>query len=379
MDYTPSRARTLFELGGQWIAEEPGRPGLYRFWNDPGNGRTRRASLGTTDLEEAKRKLAEIIVRGAPATDRTPLTIVLERYFQDRTDFLPSSKPARHAGRLFLECWGTLVRVHMLDNLKLKEFVDWSAGHGHSMSYIARNFSVLAAALSHSNLQLDVPIKTGAILDKWPDLKDKPKRKLFEPTDGELARLLAQPMPQNLRRWLLNSMATLARPTAVAQLTPAQRDRREGLVSLNTEGRRQNKKFRPTVREPKVMTKWLNEWERGTSGSAIDPNQPYCGYTNRSSIHTVLRRACEPEKADLPRMALYSIRHRGTTVLRAAKVPKEQIDYQLGHVQQGARTTQDYGQYEAAYLAEAAAALDAWITRVLKLSRKLTAKARVAA
>lgn len=78
-------------------------------------------------------------------------------------------------------------------------------------------------------------------------------------------------------------------------------------------------------------------------------------------------------------MALYSIRHRGTTVLRAAKVPKEQIDYQLGHVQQGARTTQDYGQYEAAYLTDAAAALDTWIGRVLKLSRKLMAKGRMAA
>jgi hypothetical protein len=149
--------------------------------------------------------------------------------------------------------------------------------------------------------------------------------------------------------------------------------------SLNPEGRRQNKKFRPMVREPKAMTRWLNEWEKGTDGTPPHPAQPYCGYTNRSSIHTVLRRVCDPEKADLPRMALYSIRHRGTTVLRAAKVPKEQIDYQLGHVQQGARTTQDYGKYEADYLTEAAAALDAWIARVLKLSRKRTVKTRRAA
>jgi hypothetical protein len=63
---------------------------------------------------------------------------------------------------------------------------------------------------------------------------------------------------------------------------------------------------------------------------------------------------------------------------RAAKVPKEQIDYQLGHVQQGAPTTQDYGQYEVGYLSEATTALNAWIGRVLKLSRKLTAKARLA-
>jgi hypothetical protein len=75
-------------------------------------------------------------------------------------------------------------------------------------------------------------------------------------------------------------------------------------------------------------------------------------------------------------MALYSMRHRGTTVLRGAKVPKEQIDYQLGHVQQGARTTQDYGQYEPDYLSDAAAALDVWIGRVLKLSRKPAAKSR---
>ena len=83
-------------------------------------------------------------------------------------------------------------------------------------------------------------------------------------------------------------------------------------------------------------------------------------------------------KANLPRMALYSLRHRGTTALRATKVPKEQIDYQLGHVQQGARTTQDYGQYEPGYLTEATLALDTWISRVLKLSRKVSAKSRKA-
>lgn len=319
------------------------------------------------------------MVRAAPATNRTPLSIVLERYFQDRTDFLPSVKPARAAGRLFLECWGPLVRVDALNKVKLKEFVDWSVARGHALSYVGRNFSVLAAALSHSDLQLDVPMKAGGILDRWPNLKDKPKRKPFEPTDEELARLFAQPMPESLRRWLLNSMATLGRPMAVAQLCPAQRDRDHGLISLNPDGRRQNKKFRPTVKEPTAMTGWLDDWERNAGGTPMDGNQPYSCYSSRSSIHTVLRRACGADKAALPRMALYSLRHRGTTVLRAAKVPKEEIDYQLGHVQQGARTTQDYGQYEPDYLSAAAAALDAWIARVLEQSRKLSAKAQKAA
>jgi hypothetical protein len=155
-----------------------------------------------------------------------------------------------------------------------------------------------------------MPHHFAAQLGRWPALKDKPKRKLFEPTDAELARLLAQPLPENLRRWLLNSMATLGRPMAVAQLCPAQRDRPHGLISLNPEGRRQNKKFRPTVKEPKVMTRWLNDWERGVGGVLMQADQPYSGYTSRSSIHTVLRRACGVDKANLPRMALYSLRHR---------------------------------------------------------------------
>jgi hypothetical protein len=329
-----ARARELFRLGNDhWIAEEPGRPGLYHFWNDPRTGRTRRQSLGTENIEEAKVKLATVVYQGIPPADRTLVVALLERYFAERTDFLPSKDPARHAGRLFLECWGERIRFSNLGDQMVKEFIDWSVERGHSMPYVARNLSVLAAAVAHGGLKLNAPMKAGAILDKWPDLKEKPRRKLFEPTDDELARLLAGAMPENLRRWLLNSMATLGRPTAVLQLRPSQRDRHLGLIKLSVEGVRQNKKFRPTVREPEIMTKWLNQWEKNTDGVPMLPNQQYAQYKNRSSIHTVLARACGSSEAGLPSMALYSIRHRGTTVLRAAKVPKEQIDYQLGHVQ----------------------------------------------
>jgi integrase len=89
-----------------------------------------------------------------------------------------------------------------------------------------------------------------------------------------------------------------------------------------------------------------------------------------SSIDTALVRACSLKRANLPALSLYSFRHLGTSVLRRARVPKEQIDYQLGHRQGGARSTQDYGQYEANYLQEASEALNAWIARVLALAAK---------
>jgi hypothetical protein len=102
----------------------------------------------------------------------------------------------------------------------------------------------------------------------------------------------------------------------------------------------------------------------------MKPEDRYCSYASESSIGTAPARACAPKKANLPGLSLYSFRHLGTSVLRRAKVPKEQIDYQLGHRQGGARSTQDYGQYEADYLAEASAALNAWIERILALVAK---------
>jgi len=373
------RSRAIFELGGQWIAEEPGKSGYYRYWIDAGIGRIRRASLSTKDLERAKERLAEIVVLGAPANDDTHLATVLENYFTSRTDHLPSAKPARNAGKLAIECWGEVFKVRSLTESKNREFVVWCLAKGHSISYISRNLGVVAAALEQAKLKIDLIYNEGAILSKWPDLKPKPKRKIFEPTDAELARLLQQKMPDNLRRWIMNAMATVARPTANLELTPAARDRAHGLINLNPEGRRQNKKFRAAVREPKSQTRWLNEWE-GKGAAAMKPDQRYCTYASESSIDTALERVCRPKRANLPNLCLYSFRHRGTTVLRNAKVPQTQIDYQLGHVPKGSsRSTHDYGQYEPGYLSDAAKALDAWIARVLALTQRKQSKQKRAA
>ena len=113
----------------------------------------------------------------------------------------------------------------------------------------------------------------------------------------------------------------------------------------------------------------VNEWE-GRGKHAMKPNDRYCTYSSESSIDTALARVCAPKRANLPALSLYSFRHLGTSVLRRARVPKEQIDYQLGHRQGGARSTQDYGQYEADYLRSASEALNAWIIRVQAIVAK---------
>ena len=88
-------------------------------------------------------------------------------------------------------------------------------------------------------------------------------------------------------------------------------------------------------------------------------------------MDTALERVCKRPEVNLPLMAVYSIRHRAASVLRASKKPRvleEQVNYQLGHRQPGNRTSRGYGQYGPEYLAEAAEALELWIAKVFKLA-----------
>lgn len=355
------RSRSLFEIGGFWLSTVPNRAGLYAFWTDASNGGTRRRSLGTADIEQAKLKLAEMALQGAPAAPSSPLSIILENYFLARTDHLPSKKPARSAGRLFIEEWGAKAKVQDVTEQKQRDFVSACVAKGHSLGYVARNMTVLSAAFRHAGLTIKVFISEGHMRDVWK-IKAKAPRKVFVPTDQQLAKILRAPMPEDLSRWLLISMATACRPEAGIDLAPAARIPEAQALNLNPADRVQNKKVRPIVRCPKVLTVALNKWEK----KSLDGHGGhYCGYASVDSVDSALERVCKP--LGLGAVSVYSIRHKATTVMRAAGVPREQIDRQLGHVGAGVRTTDGYGEFSPDFQREAAAALDAWIRRLRAL------------
>jgi hypothetical protein len=87
-----------------------------------------------------------------------------------------------------------------------------------------------------SKITVHIAYSEGTLLSKWPEFKPKPPRRTFEPSDTDLARLLGTAMPENLRRWILNSMATGRRPEAVLDLRPSSRISALGLIGLNPQG-----------------------------------------------------------------------------------------------------------------------------------------------
>lgn len=373
------RARPLFELGGQWIAREPGKPGLYRFWRDAEAGRTRRASLGTANLERAKEKLAEIVVRGAPKQLDDYVSVVLEGYFEECTDGRPSEKQTRNAGKVLLRCWGPNVRVGDLDEKKQKQFGQWCIAQGFRLSYAARNLGVLSSAIRYAKIPAQrIVTNDNTMRERWK-LHDAPSERRFIPTDKELGRLLSAEMPERLFRWIIIQMATAGRPQTAIDLAPVMRDRAARVVNLNPPDRRQNKKFRATVREARVLRGWLDKWEKaGLDGYG----GRYCGYATIEGVKTALQKLRDLEAVNLPLISTYSLRHKVTTVLRQARVSEDQVSKMLGHRRENLRVTGGYGEWSPDYLADAAAAIDAWFLRVQKhctrdlLSHRNPTKAR---
>jgi integrase len=61
-------------------------------------------------------------------------------------------------------------------------------------------------------------------------------------------------------------------------------------------------------------------------------------------VRQALERVCTQKTVNLPKLTLYSFRHKVTTVLRSAGVPGDQISRQLGHSGRESRTTAGYGE-----------------------------------
>lgn len=125
------------------------------------------------------------------------------------------------------------------------------------------------------------------------------------------------------------------------------------------------------VRELPTQGIWLDAWEKedaDATGASWNDAMRYCTYASVDSLDTALKRACCRAEVNLPFLSAYGFRHRVVSVLRASKapnVPTEQISYQMGHRRHSERITRGYGEYGFDYLADAATALDRWVSGLM--------------
>jgi hypothetical protein len=260
----------LFEFGGMWIGRVQGSQQLYRFWYDSRNGEVRRPSLKTTDIEEAKKHLAEIVISDAPVKaddpEQVPLVFVLTHYLESHADSRPSAHVARRACDLvlrFLEfkCgFDAGVKTSQFSSIYQAEFAKWCASEfQHSPSYVSRVLSVIAAACRFAAITKLIKSNTGELKEakllrfvpevnydtKWvAEVMHvaEPKPRDYVPTYEELASLLDIECGELLRRYDMIALNTWARPEAIIDLSVAKQvDFENELIDLIPPNRRQKK------------------------------------------------------------------------------------------------------------------------------------------
>jgi integrase len=358
------REGKVFEVGGWWLDRVPGSPFWYGFRYDAESGRVRRTSLGVENFEDAKLALSARAVIAAPKRIDSCLSPILESYFEDASDEKPSADQARLAGAIILEFWGAAARASDISDKKQRAFCEWSRARGHSVSYIARNLSVLSAALRHGLGDAAPRVWTWSATVASKIGAPEPEPREWIPTDAQLAAFLdglSKHQGEHVFRYCLLALNTLARPAAILELTAGQVDWEHGLIALNTPGRRQTKKRRPVVRIPATLEPWLAAW----GGTGDELYVSYRGAPIARVRHTFKRQGAT---LGFPELTPYSLRHKMATELRARGVSREDLAYQMGHKLPDLRTTDRYTKFDKRYLETAKAVIEEYLRDLNKIA-----------
>ena len=370
-----------FEIGGYYLdCPHPDRGGAwYACRYDSGAGVVRRKSLKCTDFEEAKIKLAALVL-SAPANVNTAipgpdgiLTVAaLANYVDGHATTIRSEADAVRAAELAKEYLHDHVRqpmapVSFWTPSRQLDFARYlNTRYAHSPASIERRLDVLHAAFAEMT---QVKIRTDpfgqevetALMTHAPkfvykrariakELKIAPSRPRHNTLDlDDMAAVLDSLKHEHLFRFAILSLTTWARPEAVMDFDPALQ-RSGGLIDLNPPGRIETNKRRPRIPETRCLAGWLDHWGDG-------PLLVYNGERVANVKKALVRSAA---KIGI-KISAGRFRHFMSTMVRrhCKHVTREQRSIWMGHVvREGSQTTSNYEAEDPEFLADVALATD---------------------
>lgn len=349
----------IFEYENHWLVKRTDTPNYHVYWCRPGTRRVRRKSTGTSNFEEAKRRLIEIARQRNGPVRRTPDAVPVLAVLADYVEITMRDKPSRFRAKQSLELWADFLEredLSFVSELSLdvqQRYVDWrrgllrDAGHAASNATIQRDLTDLKAAVR-------AYWKRG-LIDTTPHVmalpQPEPRQRYL--SRAEFDRLLSECREPHLRLFVLLAIHTLQRPGAILELTTPQVDLDRGVIDfLPPWQRTQTSKRKAVVPISEGIRGPLTEAVRSSlQGFVVE----YDGAPMRS-IRTSFNKA--RDRAGLGKeVCPYVLRHTGSTWLAAAGVPLRQIAGMLGHAD--TRTTErHYAKHAPEYLKQATGAMD---------------------
>lgn len=280
-----AKAKGLYSRGPYWLDWDRRRDGSLRspflaiFWYDPERGRTRSTSTGEGDVAQAKAALDRHYLQTTEGAAICPTCgqrrvagsgfLVLQA-IQDYLASKHGADPAighrlAHITNYIASTGAVSVTCESIKAPWIERFRQWAAeqpivspngkSRARSLSTIENSVLQLAAAINAAHARGDTsrPAQFKPIPTK--ELNRTPQHR----SDiAELARMFAYAIDPRfpvkrgpLHRFLIASVATLGRPDAVHDISTDPKRRQWNsnarILDLNPEGRRQTKKYRPTV------------------------------------------------------------------------------------------------------------------------------------
>src|SRR5271155_5305993 len=210
------REERLGEINGYWLSKRPNSPAWCRTWFDPRQRQTRRASLGTDDLDQAKLALAAWVMANGriekQRADAVFLETCLVRYYEHQAKHLASAEPTRYGLAKWSEFFaGALVSEVTAE--RQRQFVAALREKGLSDGYIRRILSNGQAALNRAWREGEIATVPAISLALAPE--GEPRERLF--TTAESKSLFAAASEPHQWMYLLLAFGTAARPKAILE------------------------------------------------------------------------------------------------------------------------------------------------------------------
>lgn len=394
----PRTSKELYRRGKYWLAWDRKRDGSLRspylavFWYDPERRRERSFSTRTSSVDQARLVLDAHYLKNERGQATCP---TCGQLIGGKSGFLladaianyliveASSKPSENAIRArlthvvnYIETLaGEAVRVEDVGEDWIAGFRRWAATVPVQLSKgktreratgtIEASVRALAAAINAAHKRGDV---TRLAQFKPLAPSEVSRTPLHRSSVPELAKMFAYVLDKSrakrsvpLHRYLVASVATLARPDAVLDLsTKAEREQwhsERRVLDLNPKGRRQTKKYRATVKAPWQFARWLDSDSELTPG----PFVPVASIKHAWKTMTV-RLGLPAEGESGPKL----IRRSMAQLLRERGVPAEEVEMQMGH-RKIKSTTELYAPFQPEYLANATKAIEGIIDEIEQL------------
>jgi integrase len=355
------------QIGEYWLSKKPERSApedsWCRTWYDKKKRQTCRESLGTSDDKEASRRLAAWASLNERPKNAQSENILIDQlllfYWHDWAEKGPSAETIRHELAVWQTWWAAKTMAEVTpENLRL--FREFLASKGLKVSTIDKYMTTGKAAFNHAVEQGMLQIAPRIQMMETPEQKAA-RPPLGRPLNiDEMARFIDAIRQPHLLIFTIILANTMARTSAILELTRSQYDSEHHTVALNPEGRVQTKKRRPTLLVAPNLRPWLDR--------LMAPPDRYITWSGEpvGDIKTAWAVALKKSRLE-GKVNRYSFRHGMARQLRLRGIHLDDIGTGLGHKHKGANaTTAIYVPDDPTHLKKWAKAVEAVMKEIKK-------------